>query len=207
MPGDAGAHTLVRYNNRLEYSTRALKAGLREVRSLCAACELSTPTEERAAYLYREASRADLLQGRSRESIAATCVYTAARRYGQPVTLGDIAAASPVAEERISSDYRTLLRELDLGLQPPEPQEFLAKVATEAGVPYRVQRRARAVLEEIAEVGGHVGQSPSGVAAAAVYLAAQECDYSVTQATVAEAAGVSTVTVSRQTGTLCEFVE
>lgn len=189
---------LEHHNNRLEYSTRALKAGLREVRDLCTACELSKPTEEHAAYLYRRASQADLLKGRSRESIAGACVYTAARRYGQPVTIADVAAASPVSEQRISSDYRTLLQELGIGLRPPEPREFLPKIATDVGVPFRVQRRGRELLEEATQAGKHIGQSPSGIAAAAVYAAAEENNEPLTQEAVAEAAGVSTVTISRQ---------
>lgn len=189
---------LEHHNNRLEYSTRALKTGLREVRALCTGCELSEPTEEHAAYLYRRASQEGLLKGRSQESIAGACVYTATRRYSQPVTLSDVATASPVTEQRISSDYRTLLKELGIGLRPPEPQEFLPKIATATGVPFRIQRRSRELLEKATGDGTHIGQSPSGVAAAAVYAAAEEYNEPLTQEVVAEAAGVSTVTISRQ---------
>jgi transcription initiation factor TFIIB len=204
--GDRSARILAHHNNRLDYSTRALKDGLREVRGLCAAAGLSKPTEARAAYLYRRATRMGLLQGRSREGIAAACVYIAARRYNQPVTLSDIASVSPISKERISSAYRTVLQEFDLGLQPPEPEEFLPKVATAAGVSFRTQQRAREILETVAETGSHIGQSPSGVAAAALYAAAAEGGEDITQETVAEAAGVSTVTVSRQYQTLKEVL-
>jgi len=196
--GDHDGQILARHNRRLTYSTRSLKDGLREVRDLCTACELSDPTEERASYLYRQAAGDNLLQGRSREGIAGACVYTAARRYGQPVTLTDVAAASPVSETRISSDYRTLLQELGLGLRPPEPAEFIPKIATSADVSFRVQRRARLLLEDVTDNGTHIGQSPSGIVAASLYAAAQMCGTSLTQAEVAEAAGVSTVTISRQ---------
>jgi transcription initiation factor TFIIB len=105
---------------------------------------------------------------------------------------------SPVSEKRVSSDYRTLLQELSLGLRPPEPAEFIAKIATAADVSFRVQRRARLLIENVTDDGTHIGQSPSGIAAASLYAAAQMCDKSLTQADLAESAGVSTVTISRQ---------
>jgi transcription initiation factor TFIIB len=198
---------LVKYNNRLDHRTRALKEGLNEARSLCTALELPETTEDHAAYLYRRALAAQIIQGRSQESIAAACVYTAARKYHQPVTLSDVAAASPVGESTISGAYRVVLRELDIGLQPPEPTDFLAKVAATAGLQYRVQRRARELLEAAMADQRHVGQSPTGVAAASLYAAAQSLDVEVTQSALAEAAGVGTVTVSRQRQSFADYLE
>jgi transcription initiation factor TFIIB len=204
---DPDAARLAKYNNRLDHRTRALKEGLNEVRSLCSALELPETTETHAAHLYRRAHSARILQGRSQESISAACVYTAARNYHQPVTLTDVADASPVEEATISGAYRVLLRELDIGLRPPEPTDFLAKIAATADLPYRVQRRARKLLEQVMADQRHVGQSPTGVAAAALYAAARALDVSVTQAALADAAGVGTVTVSRQWQSFTDYLD
>jgi hypothetical protein len=82
-------------------------------------------------------------------------------------------------------------------LRPPEQSDFLTKVAAAAGVEYRVERRAFDPLKRATEDGKHVGQNPAGVAAAALYAGAQALGEPLTQATVVEAAGVSTVTLSR----------
>jgi transcription initiation factor TFIIB len=198
---------LNRYNNRLDSRTRALKEGLNEVRSLCSALELPETTEEHASHLYRRALSAQIIQGRSQDSIAAACVYTAARKYHQPVTLTDVASVSPVEESTISGAYRVLLRELGIGLQPPEPMDFLAKFAAESGLPYRVERRAKELLEAAMADQQHIGQSPTGVAATVLYAAAQSLGVEITQATLAEVAGVGTVTVSRQWQRFAEYVE
>jgi transcription initiation factor TFIIB len=189
---------LNKYNNRLDYRTRALKDGLREVRSLCAALDLPEPTVEHAAHLYRRALSVGLVQGRSQESIAGAAVYVATRTYHNPVTLVEVAETSMVEKSTISGAYRILLQELDIGVKPPEPTEFLAKVATNAGLSYRVERRAGELLRRVVADGEHVGQNPAGVAAAALYAGAQALGKEVTQETLAEAAGVSIVTLSRQ---------
>lgn len=201
------ANRLNKYNNRLEYRTRALKEGLGEVRSLCAALELPETTESYAAYLYRQALEDSLLQGRSQEGVAGACVYAASRRYHQPVTMSDVADVSPVEQSTVSGAYRTVLKELGLGIRPPEPGDFLPRVAATAGVPYRVERRAGELLERAISDQRHVGQSPAGVAAAALYAACRELGEDVTQAALAEAAGVSNVTLSRQWQSFADYIE
>jgi transcription initiation factor TFIIB len=114
------------------------------------------------------------------------------------LTLDDMARLSPIEKERISKDFRTVLRALDIGLRPPEPNQFVARIGANTEVSFRVQRRAMTLLEEAEEAGHLIGQNPSGVAAAAIYAAAQEFEESLTQRDVADAAEVSTVTISRQ---------
>jgi transcription initiation factor TFIIB len=198
---------LIKYHNRLNHRTQALQSGLREVRSLSSGLGLPSSTEEHASHHYRRALTEGLLQGRSQESIAGACVYAASRRYHQPVTLADIAAASPVDESAISGAYRVLLKELDIGLRPPEPSDFLAKIATSVGVGYRVERRAAGFLERATDEQKHIGQNPVGVAAAALYAGAQALGEPLTQAEIADAAGVSTVTLSRQWQTFRAYLE
>ena len=198
---------LSHHNKRLSHPTRSLKIGLREVRSLCTACELSDATVNRAAYLYRKAATAKLPQGRSRDSIAAACVFIAARHYRQPITLDDLAAVSSQSKQRISNDYRTVMQEFELGVQPANPRDFVPKVATAVNVSFAIQRRARELLEELIADNAHVGQSPTGLAAAAVYVAALSGNRAVTQNGVADAAGVGTVTISRQAETIRSYVD
>jgi transcription initiation factor TFIIB len=210
--GDSGTTSrkskiLKRYNVRLKYSEKSLSMGLREIRSLAAALDIPSSTAERAAYIYRKTARADLLKGRSMDAIAAACVFIAARRNGPPLTFSWVAEASPVTESDISTAYRTLMGELNLTIQPPEPQEFLPRIASAVGVPHGVQRQARAFLQTAMDEGAHVGQSPPGVAGAALYRAARQHDIDATQESIATKAGVSPVTLSRQWQKLKDIIE
>lgn len=57
------------------------------------------------------------------------------------------------------------------------------------------------------EDGSHVGQSPTGVAAAALYGAAVESGTEITQQELADVAHVSVVTLSRQWQTIETYLE
>jgi transcription initiation factor TFIIB len=75
------------------------------------------------------------------------------------------------------------------------------------GVPHSVQREAAQILATATEAGIHIGQSPPGVAGAAVYGAAKQADPDITQDDVADVAGVSPVTLSRQWQNLKDALE
>jgi transcription initiation factor TFIIB len=187
-----------RYNKRLSYQHQRLLDSLTEIRALTSSLELSGDTRDEAAHHFRKAANAGLLQGRSIEAVAAACVYIAARRNEQPLTFTWVAEASPVEQSEITSTYRKLLGELDLEMRVPVPAEFVDRIGSDAGLPITVRNRARDLLAAVRDAGDHIGQSPPGLAAAALYGAATEVEFDITQADLADAAGVSVVTLSRQ---------
>ncbi|MGC9084563.1 MAG: hypothetical protein ACP5ME_15485, partial [Anaerolineae bacterium] len=86
------------------------------------------------------------------------------------------------------------------GSRPPRPEDFVSRVASavapegEAG---RVARRALELLGEARARGGSsmAGRDPMGLAAGAVYLAAGVEGVRVTQRALAEASGMTEITV------------
>ncbi len=73
--------------------------------------------------------------------------------------------------------------------------ETLARLASEFDVPAAVRARATDVATAVFEVKRGTGCNPAGIAAACVYLAAREHDVPLLQRAVAEAAGVTDVTL------------
>ena len=69
---------------------RNLRIALRELRRIASQLELCEEIAEAAATTYRKALKADLIRGRSIESMVAAAVYLAARQYNNPTTLKDI---------------------------------------------------------------------------------------------------------------------
>ena len=95
----------------------------------------------------------------------------------------------------LKAAYDALNRELGLPTGPIDPREYLARYATELGLPTAVESRARELASEAVEDGTASGRNPGGFAAACLYLAAREHDRDLTQAEAADAADVSSVTV------------
>jgi len=195
------------YNDRLSYENKRLLDSLKEIRALTTSLELTDATQDDAAVLFRKTANEGLLQGRSIEGTAAACVYIAARRNEQPLTFSWLADVSPVEESEISSTYRNLLSAFDLKMKTPVPGEFVDRIGSDAGLPISIRSRAQEILAAVTEAGEHIGQSPPGMAAAALYGAAMESEFDITQERIAEPAGVSVVTLSRQWQTIKSVIE
>lgn len=205
--GGAGESFWAQHNKRLSHENQTLRHGLRELRALANGLETTESLTRRAAYLFRRVADEGLLVGHSLEAMAAACIHATAREHHVPFPLDQIADASPVAIDDIKSAVSKLLREFDLQVAPPLPTAFIARFASEAGLSSDVRQRGLQLSYALIEDGAHVGQSPTGVAAAALYGAAKECGVDVTQDDLASVAFVSVVTLSRQWQTVRTYLE
>lgn len=187
-----------RYNKRLNHENRTLHHGLKEIRALASALEATEVLTEQSAYLFRRVADNGLLVGHSVESMAAACLHVTARERHVPFPFKQIGNVSPVSLKNIKSAVSKLLQEYDLQVAPPEPTAFLARFASEVNLSNETRQCAHRIARTMINEEEHIGQSPTGVAAAILYGAARECGDDVMQEELASVAFVSVVTLSRQ---------
>lgn len=150
---------------------------------------------EKAAYIYRKALEKGLVRGRSISALIASALHAACRETETPRTLKDIEQASNMKRKDIARCYRLLLRELDLSMPVVDPVRCLSRIASKAELTERTKRHATKILELAEKHKISAGKDPMGLAAAALYVACTECNENKTQRDVAEAAGVTEVTI------------
>jgi transcription initiation factor TFIIB len=156
---------------------------------------LSEMVIERAALIYRRALDKSLIRGRSISSIAAASLYAACRDREVPRTLKDIAVASNLSRKEIAKSYRLLLTEMEMRMPVLDPAKCVTKIASKAKLSERVRRRALQILHGAVQARLSAGIDPMGLSASALYMACALEGQDVTQRNVAEAAGVTEVTV------------
>ncbi|QLG47919.1 transcription initiation factor IIB [Natrinema halophilum] len=174
---------------------RNLKQALGEIERMASAMGLPEPCRETAGMLYRRAVDDGLLPGRSIEAMTTACLYAAARQHSTPRTLVAFATVSRVEKLPIQRAYRYLSSELGLEIEPADPIHYLPQYASELEVSDDTEHLAREVLDAAKADDLHSGRSPAGLAAAAIYGAAQLTSDRLTQEMVGERTGVSSVTV------------
>ena len=150
---------------------------------------------EKAAYIYRKALEKGLVRGRSISALIASALYAACRDTETPRTLKDIANASNIKRKDIARCYRLLLRELGLRMPVVNPINCISRIASKAGLSEKTKREATKILKNAEEVKISAGKDPMGLAAAALYVACVTNGENKTQRDVAEAAGVTEVTI------------
>ena len=151
--------------------------------------------KEKAAVIYRKALDKGLVRGRSIAGIAAAALYAACRGSGTPRTLREISEASLVDKKDVARCYRLLLRELDIHMPIADPLTYVSKIAERTGISGKTQGLAIQILRDARKKRAAAGKDPMGLAAAALYIACLINSEKKTQKDIAEAAGVTEVTV------------
>jgi transcription initiation factor TFIIB len=177
---------------------RNLMRALAELARLVSVLELSMSIHEEASVLYRRAYEENLLQGRTIDGIVAGAVYATCRLRGVLRTTAEVAAVSPVTEQDVRFSYGVLNVELGLAVPPVSPQLYVSRLTSAFDAPLAVRERARDIVSLAVTSGAATGKNPASVAGAALYLAGVEQLRGYTQVDIAEAAGVTDVTLRQR---------
>jgi transcription initiation factor TFIIB len=174
---------------------RNLRQAFSELDKLADKLNISDVVVERSAYIYRKTMDRGLVRGRSISALIGASAYAACRLTETPRTLKDVALASGTKKKDIARCYRLLLRELELRMPLADPMKCLSRIASKTGLTERTRRRALGILKGTIESRTSAGKDPMGLAAAALYVACVLEGEDKTQKDVAEAAGVTEVTI------------
>ncbi len=198
-------YRLTKWQKRLvESKDRNLSFALSELQRLVSFLGLPKSVHEEVAKKYEQAVDRGLVRGRSMESVIAALLYTVCREMETPRTLEEIAEASGVERREIGRTYRYIARELTMRILPAMPQDYVPRFASMLGLSDKVQARAIRLLELAKKHEATSGKGPTGVAAAALYIAAVLEGEKRTQREIADAIGVTEVTIRNRFKELCE---
>jgi len=168
---------------------------------------LSDAVIEKTAYIYRKALEKGLVRGRSIQALIASALYAACRNTETPRTLTDVANGINIKRKDVARCYRLLLRELDLKMPVVDPINVVSRIASIADLSEKTKRKAREFLKEASRLEVSAGKDPMGLAAAALYLACVTMGENTTQKDIANAAGVTEVTIRNRYKGLKEVLE
>ncbi len=207
---------LRRWQRRIRISNateRNLTFALSELDRMASALGLPKSVREIAALLYRRALANNLTRGRSIEGVVAAVLYAACRKAGVLRTLDEIATYSKLHKRKtshradrkeIGRSFRIIARELGLKLMPVNSSDYVPKFCTALNLNGDVQSRAIEIIKMAEEKDLTSGKGPASIAAAAIYIASILSGKRRTQREVAEAAGVTEVTIRNRYRELAE---
>lgn len=174
---------------------RNLAIALSELDRIASYLGLPDSIRESAALLYRKCIKAELIRGRLIESVVSAVIYATCRLQGIPRTLDEISKVSGIEKKEIGRAYRFVRRELDLEVPLTDPSQYVPKFTAALKLSGKVQEKAIQLLKKAVSKGLISGRGPTGVAAAAVYIASAMFGERRTQKEVADVAGVTEVTI------------
>jgi transcription initiation factor TFIIB len=186
--------------SQINKSARNLGRAFRQLDSLKDKLGLSNAVIEKTAYIYRKVQEAGLVRGRKVNTVLGASLYVACREFEIPRTLREISTINNEKYRETSRVYRQIV--LHLGKQVPRINLFryVEKVGKKAKLEEKNIRQALRLMKKVQEAGLSAGKEPMGIVGAVIYLSLPKSDENIrqriiTQAIIADAAGVSEVTI------------
>lgn len=193
MPGTGDFHH--KADRMSESAERNLAFALSEIGRIVTANGLPPSVRGSADSIYRRAADMDLIRGRPIDALAAASVCAACRISGIPRTMDEIAENGGVGRKELGRTYRHLSKELGLALSPARPQDYIGRYCDSLKLGTEVREKSLSLIRKASESDLLSGLGPAGVTAAAVYISAIICGEHRSQKQVADAAGISEVTL------------
>jgi transcription initiation factor TFIIB len=176
---------------------RSLRRAFVDLDRLRGMLRLSDTIVEKAAYIYRRAQEQGLVRGRTMRAVMGAAIYIVQREMGISGTLDDIIRATNTKEKDLARAYRILIRELDLKVPMVDPVKCVSRVANKANISERTKRKAMNMIYDVVNSGLAAGKDPMGLAASVLYVSCVNSGEVKSQAAIADAAGVSEVTLRK----------
>jgi len=206
----AQIYRLRKWQRRIRVSDateRNLAFALSEISKIANNLNLPKNILETASVIYRKAVKERLIRGRSIQGVTAAAIYVACRQCGVARTLDDIAQASTVNKKEVGRCYRFLLKQLNYFIPPVKTSQYITKFANQLTTGGNAEEIAHKILFAAKELKLTSGRGPTGIAAAASYIAAILTGERKTQREIAEIAQVTEVTIRNRYKELVERLQ
>lgn len=186
---------------------RNLKMALAELKRVSSYLKLPKSVEEEGSRIYTMAVQRGLVRGRSMESVVAGALYAACRRNELPRTLDEMAESSGIDKKEVGRTYRFITRELNIKILPSNPVDYMARFSSALTLSPETHSRAIKILSRARSNELTSGRGPTGIAAAALYIASLINGEKRTQREVADVAGVTEVTIRNRYKELVDILK
>ncbi len=174
---------------------RNLSYAMNELDRFSSQLNLSKELKESAAHIYRKMVLKNLIRGRSIEAMLIASIYAACRINSIPKTIDDFIEFASVDKKKIARCYRLILTELKIIIKVSSPINFIPRFCAELNLSGSTQNRAAEILKLAKKYRITAGKAPTGLAGAALYVAAIQEGERRTQREVSLATGVTEATI------------
>ena len=185
-------HVRTRTNKSID---RNLAYAMNELDRFSSQLNLSKDLKESAAHIYRKMAIKNLIRGRSIEAMLIASIYLSCRFNNIPKTLDDFLEFAMVDKKKIARCYRLIINELKINIGVSSPINFVPRFCASLNLSGRTQNRAAELLKLAKKYHITAGKAPTGLAGAALYIAAIQEGERRTQKEISLAAGVTEATI------------
>lgn len=193
----------IHFHNSMNHKDRALFHAYEEIERICAVLKCSKVISDTAKLLYKEFNEKKLTRGDVRAGIKANCIFLACKQFNVPRTTKEIADAFNIDTKDIG---RTSSMLSDVTVQHAStitmPKDIIPRILTALKIEDgRFKCKCVKLCEKIQKHKNLMGKTPSGIAAAVIYLILDD-----KKQDICKSAGISIPTMNKMERTIREIV-
>lgn len=162
---------------------------IRELNLLADSFDLSRKVKRRARSICADAAAMRFCRVTSRAVLAAAALHVATREFREPVTLRELADATGTDPREVGRCYTIILERLHIARPGLNGRTYVHRLTLRRPLSAETYALSERIVRKSTDAGVG-GRNPMTLAAASLYLACCSMGERVTQAEVAEAAGV-----------------
>lgn len=174
---------------------RNMEKALMEITRLAGVLGLGKAVKEETAVIYRKALELNMVKGRSIDTMVAASMYLANQKLKTARSLDDFEKHTRVQRKAITRAHKVIKARLKVRVSVPEPEEYVSRYCSLLDLGPDTVSLTNEILCNARKKDLTHGKSPTGVAAAAVYVASRMAGTARTQREVADISGVTEVTI------------
>ena len=112
-----------------------------------------------------------------------------------------------IKRKLVAKAYRVLISELGVKLPTCDPIKCVVKVANKANIDEKTKRQAIEIMDDVTKREISAGKDPMGLAATVLYISCIRTGENITQRDIAQAAGITDVTLRNRFKDLMDKLE
>jgi len=191
--------------------TKSMDVGLRKalffLNNLEESLVLPVHVVEESSKFYRHVQDRRLVQGRTIVEMMTACVYASCRINSIPITIKEISKIAGVSYRNVGSSYNLICRELEIQSGIIDPVKNIPKAVNNLHLDQNIAIVASNIINIAKKEGITAGKSPTGLVAAAIYLASIHVNKPVTQRVIGEELDVTEATIRNRCKELKEILK
>jgi transcription initiation factor TFIIB len=198
------------WNNRSQlryHKDRNLSKAFMQIQILIDKLSLPYLVIEKTTYIYRKIQQRGLIRGIPIKFAVIAALYIAFRELEIPRTLKELAEISNTDEKNLSRFYRNAILELDIKVPQVDVTKIIVKIANICKASEKSKREALKLVYEIVKRKIFASKDPMGLAGAIIYLVCKRNEEKITLYQIANATGVTLVTLSKNLRFLEDYLK
>lgn len=184
-----------KWNTHMSWEKKNMLMAITELKRMGTNLNFPDRVKNEVIRMYKDVFKKNLLRGRSINGMIAACAYYTCKKEKIPITLQEILEGAAISTTIVKKCYKILVQELNLKTPHMDPVSLIPRFCAELGLDMTVENQATQVLRTYSKEASVCGKDPKGLCAGAIYLIAKLKNKKISQKDVANAVGVTEVTL------------